>query len=418
MKKITVKAENLSVQFQLVHDRSFSFKETMINRFKHLFSPKKQKENFWALQNIDFEVYQGEAFGIIGENGAGKSVMLQMLAGILKPTTGTLTRKGKIATLIELGAGFQPELTGAENLFLNASILGLSRKETEERFDKIVAFAELEDFIDVPIKHYSAGMYLRLGFSVAIEIEPDILLIDEILAVGDEHFQKKCLQRIREFKDQGKTIILVSHSLEMIEEFCQRALCLHNGQILSLGNPSDVVRAYKNRYCELTLDAPDESKEKIKYPAHQLGCGTEANKPVVPIGELMNKQISQTFSIENCNLCEIGVIFATYQRKNNCNIFFKLEEIYPKYEVIHTDSVNAFDFRDNQWFYFSFPSIKDSAHKRYRFTIWSDTEDISNTVTLWHNNQENYSEETFSINEHPETGFVCFRANYVKSIYR
>ncbi len=415
MRQVKISVENLGVCFELVHDRSFSLKETLIKKIKNLFKPQRSKELFWALRGVSFKVYEGETFGIIGENGAGKSVLLQTLAGIIKPTEGNIKTSGKIATLIELGAGFQPELTGAENLFLNAAILGLSREETKKKFRKIVEFAELENFIDIPIKNYSAGMYLRLGFSIAVEVDPEILLIDEILAVGDEHFQKKCLDKIRKFKESGATIVIVSHSMELIEEFCERAICIHHGKILAEGNPSEVITAYKNRYGKIKYT--HDQKDEIIYPIHHLNCALEANKPILPLGELINKIVSQTFTIEHNNLCEIGVIFGTYQRENTCNVLFKLEEIEPQRRIIYKTSVNAKKIRDNEWYYFSFPYIKESAHRKYKFTIWTDSTNVQNTITLWYNDKENFKEEKFYINEVEHKGFICFRVNYLKNIY-
>lgn len=202
---------------------------------------KKAVETFWALQNIDLEIKKGETIGIIGPNGSGKSTLLKLIAGVSKPTSGTITVKGRIAPLIELGAGFHPELTGRENVFLNGVILGMSRKEIKEKFKEIIDFAELWDFIDQPVKHYSSGMYLRLAFAVAIHTDPEILLVDEILAVGDESFQKKCFAKIEDLRNSGISIIIVTHSREQIKKYCDTTVLLENGIIIDHGETAKIL---------------------------------------------------------------------------------------------------------------------------------------------------------------------------------
>lgn len=234
-----ITAQNLSKRFHQQKQRTF--KEML----PALLGGKKVVDSFWALKDVSFSVSSGQTLGIIGKNGSGKSTLLKLIAGVSRPTQGNLIVNGKLAPLIELGAGFHPELSGRENVFLNGVILGLTRKYVSEVFDEIVKFSQLEDFIDQPIKHYSSGMYLRLAFAVAVHTNPDILLIDEILAVGDEGFQKKCLQKMKDFHAQGKTIIIVSHSLGMVETFCDRAILLNQGQIVGDGKPAEVVTEYK-----------------------------------------------------------------------------------------------------------------------------------------------------------------------------
>ena len=200
---------------------------------------------FPALKDISFDVRKGETVGIIGENGSGKSTLLGLIAGIVKSSSGEIKVQGSVATLLELGAGFHGDLSGRENIYLNGSILGFSRTEMDEKYKAIVEFAELEKFINMPVKHYSSGMYVRLGFAIAVEVDPDILLIDEVLAVGDEHFQKKCLRRINDFQKKGKTILFVSHALELVEETCNRVILLEQGKIKMEGKPGDVLRLYR-----------------------------------------------------------------------------------------------------------------------------------------------------------------------------
>src|ERR687890_2299034 len=201
-------------------------------------------ETFPALTDVTFSVPRGSTFGVIGRNGSGKSTALKLVAGITKPTTGTVKVAGRISALIELGAGFHPEISGRENVFINGIMLGLTKREVHERFDEIVDFAELREFIDAPVKTYSSGMYMRLGFAVAIHVNPDVLLVDEVLAVGDEGFTHKCLDKFAEFKRRGKTILLVTHSLGLVERFCDEALWMDGGRKKTTGDPKRVVGAY------------------------------------------------------------------------------------------------------------------------------------------------------------------------------
>jgi rfaE bifunctional protein nucleotidyltransferase chain/domain len=209
-----------------------------------LLSDLSPDQTFTALDGVSFEVPRGTTVGVIGENGSGKSTLLKLMAGITPPTRGSLSVDGRISALIELGAGFHPEISGRENVAINGIMLGLTRREVEERFDEIVAFAELQDFIDAPVKTYSSGMYMRLGFAVAIHVDPDVLLIDEVLAVGDEAFTRKCLDKIGEFRRRGKTIVLVTHSLGLVEKMCDEAIWLRHGRLQDQGDPRRVVDAY------------------------------------------------------------------------------------------------------------------------------------------------------------------------------
>src|SRR5271166_656621 len=202
-------------------------------------------ENFWALKDVSFEVKQGDVLGIIGRNGAGKSTMLKILSRITEPTEGRIRIRGRVASLLEVGTGFHPELTGRENIYLNGSILGMSRGEIKAKFDEIVAFAEIEKFLDTPVKRYSSGMYVRLAFAVAAHLEPEILIVDEVLAVGDAEFQKKCLGKIGDVAKAGLTVILVSHQLDMVRRLCGQSIYLREGEITKLGATTDVLSEYE-----------------------------------------------------------------------------------------------------------------------------------------------------------------------------
>jgi ABC-type polysaccharide/polyol phosphate transport system ATPase subunit len=225
------------------HKRQFAtLKSALLSR--SLIRDLRPNETFPAVANVTFSVPKGQTLGVIGRNGSGKSTTLKLVAGITKPTSGTVAVKGRISALIELGAGFHPEISGRENVFINGIMLGLSKREITRRFDEIVEFAELEDFIDAPVKTYSSGMYMRLGFAVAIHVDPDVLLVDEVLAVGDEGFTHKCLDKFGEFKRRGKTILLVTHSLGLVERFCDEALWMDGGRMKVQGDPKRVVGAY------------------------------------------------------------------------------------------------------------------------------------------------------------------------------
>ncbi len=239
-----IRVENVTKLFKrYAYKRQFqTFKSALLKGdfFKNI----KPEETFAALKDVSFSVEQGETFGIIGNNGSGKSSLLKIIAGITKPTYGKVKSNGKISALIELGAGFHPEITGRENVYINGIMLGLAKKEIQQKFDEIVRFAELEEFINAPVKTYSSGMFMRLGFSIAVNVNPEILLIDEVLAVGDEAFAHKCIDKMLDFKRRKKTILLVTHALSMVETFCDRALWLKNGRIQKIGDPKAVTDAY------------------------------------------------------------------------------------------------------------------------------------------------------------------------------
>ncbi len=222
----------------------------------------RPEDSIPALRDVSFTVEKGEAVGLIGSNGSGKSTLLKTVAGILRPTEGKISVDGRVAALIELGAGFHPEISGRENIYINGAVLGLSRREVDHRFDAIVEFSELESFIDEPVKNYSSGMYVRLGFAVAIHTDPDILMVDEVLAVGDEAFSHRCLRRIEEFLAEGKTLLLVSHSLDLIEGICDRVVWLEGGTIKESGHPRRVVDAYREWVAAAEGQAHQEAKEQ------------------------------------------------------------------------------------------------------------------------------------------------------------
>lgn len=233
-----IQVTGLGKKFRLTHDRNWTLKATVLAGHRTLY------EEFWALRDVTFEVPSGATFGIVGGNGSGKSTLLKVLAGILRANEGTTKTTGRLSALLELGAGFHPELTGRENVYLNGAILGFTTRDIRRRFDDIVGFAELNQFIDEPVRNYSSGMYLRLGFSVAIHVEPEILLVDEILAVGDLNFQKRCLDRFALLRDEGRTIVVVSHDVDMVDRLCETSAWINQGKLAAFGSTSQVVEAF------------------------------------------------------------------------------------------------------------------------------------------------------------------------------
>lgn len=252
---------DVSKKFTIRRDSSIKERVVTLGR-----AGRRHKKEFWALRNVDLDIFAGETIGLIGHNGSGKSTLLKVIGGIVDPTSGTVEERGRLAALLELGAGFHPDLTGRENVFLNASVLGLSREETEAQFDDIVTFAAIGDFIDTQVKFYSSGMYVRLAFAVAVHTDPDVLLVDEVLAVGDEAFQRKCMDRIREFQQQGRTIILVTHSLDQVVELCGRCVLLHQGQVLFDGKPSTAVARFRDLLEERRVAERDAAEPGLDRP--------------------------------------------------------------------------------------------------------------------------------------------------------
>jgi ABC-type polysaccharide/polyol phosphate transport system ATPase subunit len=234
-----IEVRGVSKRFRLYQEQFTSVKERILH------GGKVPYEDFWALKNIEFEVNEGTTFGLLGHNGSGKSTLLKCIAGIIQPTSGEIVTRGRVAALLELGAGFQPELSGRENIYLNAALLGMSKSFVDSKFDEIVEFAELAPFIDNQVKYYSSGMYVRLGFAVAVNMDPDILIVDEVLAVGDELFQRKCLDRVKEFQREGRTIVVVTHAADLVRQVCTDAAVLDHGLMVGNGTPAEAVRSFR-----------------------------------------------------------------------------------------------------------------------------------------------------------------------------
>ena len=296
-----IEVENVSKEFRLYHEKYSSLKERFIH-FGHI-----PFEEFHALDNIDLTIEEGETYGLLGHNGSGKSTLLKCMAGTLQPTSGQIRVRGRVAALLELGAGFHPDLTGRENVFMNATLLGLQKTEIEAKFDQIVAFAELEHFIDNQVKFYSSGMYVRLGFAVAVHMDPDILLVDEVLAVGDEAFQRKCLNKVREFQKEGRTIVFVSHGVDLVRQVCDRVSVLDHGKQIASGAPGEAIRTFREHLLlntpvddqeptdeiELTHGESQEAKatKSVKVTDVQLSHPTEREHPYLLPGEALDVRI-------------------------------------------------------------------------------------------------------------------------------
>jgi ABC-2 type transport system ATP-binding protein len=251
---------DVSKRFIMHKDKSL--KERVVN-FR---ASRRHRDDFWALRDVSLDISAGSTVGLVGHNGSGKSTLLKVIGGIIQPTSGTVRRRGRMAALLELGAGFHPDLTGRENVYLNAAILGLTRAETDKRFDEIVDFSGISEFIDTQVKFYSSGMYVRLAFAVAVHVDPDLLLVDEVLAVGDEPFQRKCMEKIAQFQHEGRTIVLVSHSAEQVGSLCDRVVVLESGHVRHDGNPGEGIRILREGYEDerrAVLRNADGSRRKL-----------------------------------------------------------------------------------------------------------------------------------------------------------
>ncbi len=271
MSDFAVDVRNISKRFRLAHGQYNSLKERLIHGGK-----RQNVEDFWALDQVSLTVRQGETVGILGRNGSGKSTLLKCICGVLQPTKGEVAVRGKLAGLLELGAGFQQDLTGRENIYLNGSLLGMSKREVDKVFDAIVDFSELEEFIDGAVKFYSSGMYVRLGFAVAVNMDPDILVVDEVLAVGDERFQRKCLDRVNQFQREGRTILLVTHSADTVRTICDRGVVLSHGQLVAEGEPGEATRIFRERLMAEGAGMSVIDPAIVAVPATPSSTGSDA----------------------------------------------------------------------------------------------------------------------------------------------
>jgi ABC-2 type transport system ATP-binding protein len=371
-KPTAIKVDNVTKIFKLPHERHSSLKGLVVSLFRGAMRFEKQK----ALNNVSFEIKKGEFFGIVGRNGSGKSTMLKLLAGIYEPTKGSIQINGKLTPFIELGVGFNPELTGRENVFLNGALLGFSRKEMAKMYDDIVDFAEIEKFMDQKLKNYSSGMQVRLAFSIAIRAESDILLIDEVLAVGDSVFQQKCYDYFDQIKKSDKTVVFVSHDMGAVQSFCDRAILINNGEPVVQGDPMDVVHAYSELLSKDTTGNKDIEQKNLVH----VGTGgaeilkaeiiDEKGKPVhrvsenSPFGIRLHYKTTQTIndavigvgimskkdeSILGPNTREAGISNVNLAERGSIEAVFPAVPLAPgKYRIrasiMNTSNTIAYDF--------------------------------------------------------------------------
>ena len=298
-----VRFENISKRFVFTSEAPQSILETAISFFSRRRRALRNRD-LWAVRDVSFEVMPGQAIGIIGRNGSGKSTLLKLIARILRPNQGRMMINGRTSALLELGAGFHQDLTGRENIFLNAAVLGISKEDVAERYDDIVAFSELGDYINMPVKHYSSGMYMRLGFSVAIHVEPDILIVDEILAVGDQAFQTKCIDRIYEMRRNGVTIIMVSHNLGMIRKLCSELIWLENGVMRDAGPTESIARAY------MLSTLPHRKRQPENEPTAHVARRAGSGEIEITAVRLLNAQGEEadTFQTSGCIIIEMDYL--------------------------------------------------------------------------------------------------------------
>ena len=390
-----IEVHDIKKSFRVYLDKGRTLKELV------LFSKRRKYEERQVLQGISFEVKKGEALGLIGHNGCGKSTTLKLLTRIMYPDSGTIEMRGRVSSLIELGAGFHPDMSGRQNIYTNASIFGLTRKEIDARVDNIIEFSELEAFIDNPVRTYSSGMYMRLAFAVAINVDADILLVDEILAVGDANFQAKCFNKLREIKANGTTIVIVSHSLGQIEEICERSIWIHEGKIQKEGNPREVHPAYLEY---MGQKRPEAASEKVKSEGERPGdgrvriktveviSGKEGESNVFRTGEPVTLNISYNV-VEKVEEASIGLevyngdgvkCYSTDTRTEKMD-YIKLERdgeihlILENLELLNGKYTMDFSIKSKD----SFPI--DSYTKAFSFEMYSDVKDtgISRLANKW-----------------------------------
>jgi ABC-2 type transport system ATP-binding protein len=313
MGDIAITVEHVTKSFKIYKEKSQSAKERLIR------AGRNPHEVFKALDDVSFEVHEGETFALLGHNGSGKSTLLKCVAGTLRPSSGRIVARGRLAALLELGAGFHPDLTGRENIYLNGSILGFSASQIDQIFDDIVAFAQLEEFIDNQVKHYSSGMYARLGFAVAINVEPEVLLVDEVLAVGDEAFQRKCIERVKKLQADGRTILLVSHAADLVRQLADRAAVLDHGRLVGVAEPGEAIRVLRETLERRGIAAPDLEAEPPApaEPGPVLAAveGTEWSGPPPEVDEPLRTSADKVVEITKV-ACEYPTADARYLEPN------------------------------------------------------------------------------------------------------
>ncbi|TRX55614.1 ABC transporter ATP-binding protein [Fulvivirga sp. M361] len=345
MDEIAIKANNLGKKFAISHLKSADLRNAFDARLKKIFQPKAfSKEEFWALKDISFEIKKGEAVGIIGRNGAGKSTLLKILSRITEPSSGRFEINGRVSSLLEVGTGFHMELTGRENIYLNGTILGMKRAEIKNKFDEIVSFSGVEKFIDTPVKHYSSGMKVRLAFSVAAHLEPEILIIDEVLAVGDAEFQKKCLGKMSEVsKNEGRTVLFVSHNLGAVKSLCSRSILLQDGYVKRNESTSIVLAEYLNQF---DLKSKVEFEKRADLPSYfeslMIFDHTKTPNKTLDVGKPYSFVIKLVVR-ENCNNVVLGIGIKNLENMPVRTVWDRQNQLVP--------GVYEFSFQEETVFY-------------------------------------------------------------------
>lgn len=368
----TVEVEDLWERFRIYHTKPRGIKERLFRL------ERARYEEFWALKGVSFQIAAGESFAVLGRNGSGKSTLLKCITGILPPDKGRIASVGRTASLLELGAGFHGDLTGRENVYLNGSILGMRRREVDEAFDEIVRFAGVEEFIDTPVRTYSSGMYVRLGFAIATHVDPDILLIDEILAVGDAEFQLKCFDRMNDFRRRGKTIVLVTHDLDAAARMCSRAILLEAGEVLADGPTLDVAEAYRQTIAEdMRVDESRRERMKDRY-----GTG-EAEIVEVSLIDEFGKEIEEVMPGDKCSLRMVvrfinDVDNPAFGYNIRSNDGFELYNTNTLWRGMETGS-----YREGQLVEVLFHQRMNLIPGRYVFTVAIAHRDASDVYDLW-----------------------------------
>jgi len=402
---IAIKVDQVSKSFKIPHENRNTIRERIISVRK-----KTTYEKFDALNDVSFEIKKGEFFGIIGRNGSGKSTLLKILAGIYTPDSGSVQVNGEISPFLELGVGFNPELSGKDNIYLNGTILGLTKKEIDKKYDKIVGFSELERFINLKVKNYSSGMHVRLAFSVAIHANKEILLMDEVLAVGDANFQAKCISEFLDYRRQKKTVVFVTHDIGTAQKYCDRFMLIRDGQVAMIGNPGDVAAEY------ITQNMTDEERRLINEAKNKVPDEGSADQSDSKDQETINVDLRKVkldkveFLNDSCEPCSVfktgdNLIIRVYfsnigkVEKLNFGIAIFSQEDYGIFGInTFIDRVDTQKFIKNGYFEVRYNQIALGTNKYYiKSGVWEDKEE--HLVDFMHRSKENFQVQSFSRNE-------------------
>ena len=373
-----IEAENIGKKYIIDHIKSNAqgntLREVVTDKLRNLFNKKEKDqvshEEFWALKDVSFKIEQGDRVGIIGSNGAGKSTMLKILSRITEPTQGKITIKGRVASLLEVGTGFHPELSGRENIFLNGSILGMKREEIKQHFDAIVDFAGVEKFLDTPVKRYSSGMYVRLGFAISAHLEPEILIVDEVLAVGDAEFQRKCLGKMKDASTSGRTILFVSHNLTAVQGLCNKAMYMQKGRLLEMGETNQVLATYLSHVQKTALESwwntPEEApgNDKVRLKKVKLEPQFVGNQKFIDVRTAFRIHIEFWNFLENTNL---NISLHLNSLTGECIFNIGTPSLSFEKGVVYANCEIPADFMNDGSYAISLMIVKDKSTVMYNF---------------------------------------------------